>query len=148
MDGFTLIELLIVIIIIGILAGISIPLVLQARRRGYDTQSKSDLRNFATLQETYFADNRRYGGYTPVAAVGPFDHTSSFAVVGASASGFCLAASTAPSTAWFLFDSSAGGLQSVGYTTQADASAGCWHGRRRADLGVAGMVRLRHLRQD
>jgi type IV pilus assembly protein PilA len=55
--GFTLIELLVVIIIIGILAAIAIPVFLNQRKKGYDAQSKSDLRNLATLEETYLTDN-------------------------------------------------------------------------------------------
>jgi len=54
--GFTLIELLVVIIIIGILAAIAIPVFLNQRKKGYDAQSKSDLRNLATLEETYLTD--------------------------------------------------------------------------------------------
>ena len=56
-EGFTLIELLVVIIIIGILAAIAIPVFLNQRKKGYDSQSKSDLRNLATLEETYLTDN-------------------------------------------------------------------------------------------
>jgi len=55
--GFTLIELLVVIIIIGILAAIAIPVFLNQRKKGYDAQSKADLRNLATLEETYLTDN-------------------------------------------------------------------------------------------
>ena len=59
-EGFTLIELLVVIIIIGILAAIAIPVFLSQRNKGYDSQAKSDARNLATLQETYFTDNNTY----------------------------------------------------------------------------------------
>src|SRR5881275_1547850 len=55
--GFTLIELLVVIIIIGILAAIAIPVFLNQRQKGYDAQSKADLRNMATAEETYLTDN-------------------------------------------------------------------------------------------
>jgi len=59
-EGFTLIELLVVIIIIGILAAIAIPVFLSQRNKGYDSQAKSDARNIATLEETYFNDNGYY----------------------------------------------------------------------------------------
>ena len=64
--GFTLIELLVVIIIIGILAAIAIPVFLNQRKKGYDAQAKSDLRNMATAEETYLTDNPT--GYTSVLA--------------------------------------------------------------------------------
>jgi len=59
-EGFTLIELLVVIIIIGILAAIAIPVFLNQRKKGYDAQSKSDLKNAATAMETYFSDQNTY----------------------------------------------------------------------------------------
>jgi prepilin-type N-terminal cleavage/methylation domain-containing protein len=58
--GFTLIELLVVIAIIGILAAIAIPQFAAYRRRGFDSQVKSDLRNIATAQEAYFTDKNTY----------------------------------------------------------------------------------------
>src|SRR3954447_24351159 len=58
--GFTLIELLVVIIIIGILAAIAIPVFLNQRKKGWDSQAKSDLRNAATAEETYLTDNSTY----------------------------------------------------------------------------------------
>jgi prepilin-type N-terminal cleavage/methylation domain-containing protein len=67
-EGFTLIELLVVIIIIGILAAIAIPVFLSQRKKGYDAQAKSDARNLATLQESYFADNNKYQVSTDLAS--------------------------------------------------------------------------------
>ena len=58
--GFTLIELLIVVAIIGILAAVAIPQFAAYRMRGYNSASTSDLRNFKTSLESYFADNQAY----------------------------------------------------------------------------------------
>jgi type IV pilus assembly protein PilA len=58
--GFTLIELLVVIAIIGILAAIAIPQFASYRARGFDARARSDLRNGATAQENYFAQNESY----------------------------------------------------------------------------------------
>ena len=77
--GFTLIELLIVVVIIGILAAIAIPKFASTKEKAYLASMKSDLRNGATSQEGYFADNQVYlsgaasnlaGVATPLVATG------------------------------------------------------------------------------
>src|SRR3954469_5123887 len=72
--GFTLIELLVVIIIIGILAAIAIPVFLSQRKKGYDAAAKSDLRNAATLEETYLTDYNVYA--TTIGALTDFKPSS------------------------------------------------------------------------
>jgi type IV pilus assembly protein PilA len=54
--GFTLIELMVVVVIIGMLAAIVGPQFSLARERTYVSVMRTDLRNFATAEESYFYD--------------------------------------------------------------------------------------------
>lgn len=63
-SGFTIVELLIVIIIIGILAGLVITQILGANQKARDTERKTDLNSLASQLETYFA---KTGGFPEAA---------------------------------------------------------------------------------
>jgi type II secretion system protein G len=58
--GFTLIELLIVVAIIGIIAAIAIPNLLNAINRGRQKRSMADLRTVGTAIEAYAVDMAFY----------------------------------------------------------------------------------------
>jgi type II secretion system protein G len=62
--GFTLIELLIVVAIIGIIAAIAIPNLLNAINRGRQKRTMGDIRTVATAVEAYSVD---FGFYPKVA---------------------------------------------------------------------------------
>ncbi|PIZ01071.1 hypothetical protein COY62_00365 [bacterium (Candidatus Howlettbacteria) CG_4_10_14_0_8_um_filter_40_9] len=67
--GFTLIELLIVIVIIGILAGIVIGLTgASARKKASDAQAKADMHELQNALEQSFVDNGVYP--TDLASIG------------------------------------------------------------------------------
>ena len=72
--GFTLIELLIVVAIIGIIAAIAIPNLLNAINRGRQKRTMADMRAIATALDAYEIDWNRYptGTGGPVSAFTPF----------------------------------------------------------------------------
>jgi prepilin-type N-terminal cleavage/methylation domain-containing protein len=60
--GFTLIELLIVVAIVGFLAAIAIPSLLNSQRRARNAQAMSDTRNLVTQTLLYIADTNTVPG--------------------------------------------------------------------------------------
>jgi prepilin-type N-terminal cleavage/methylation domain-containing protein len=59
-NGFTLIELLIAMVLIAILATIGVNRFWSVKDKALVGAVKTDLRNFASLQETYFQKNYNY----------------------------------------------------------------------------------------
>jgi len=64
-EGFSLIELLIVIAIIGIIAAIAVPQLMNAMDRGRQRRSMADMRNLATALGTYRVDLAAYAPNLP-----------------------------------------------------------------------------------
>jgi prepilin-type N-terminal cleavage/methylation domain-containing protein len=62
--GFTLIELLIVVVIIGVLAAIAVPKFQNTKGKANAAALRSDLRNLASAQESYFAEFSTYTSNT------------------------------------------------------------------------------------
>jgi prepilin-type N-terminal cleavage/methylation domain-containing protein len=59
-SGFTLIEVLVVVVILGILATLAIPRLMNARYEAFRSAAVGDLRNLQTMQEIHSQDGAGY----------------------------------------------------------------------------------------
>lgn len=126
-QGFTLIELLVVIVIIGVLAAIAIPLFLNQQKKSVDASMKSDVKNAATMIETWRTDNPVTAVPTIALAAGA-SGAAATALEGFDASdgnivtvkgltdvgSYCISVINDASTKkaeWIVYDSTKGGLQ-------------------------------------
>jgi type IV pilus assembly protein PilE len=61
MKGFTLTELLVVIVIIGILAGLTIPRYMKTTTKAKATEAKLMLKEVYSLEKAYYLENDAWG---------------------------------------------------------------------------------------
>lgn len=60
-NGFSLIELLLVIVIIGVIAGLAIPALLKAKQSTENGSAFASLRSMLSTEISYYSQNGRYG---------------------------------------------------------------------------------------
>ena len=132
--GFSLIELLIVVVIIGILAAIAIPKFANTKEKAYIAQMKSDLKNLASAQESYFSDKNTYASIADI-KLAPYSWTVSGGAANVTATGTATAsgwsatlvdARVATATATKNCGIYAGSATAPNAAVTAEGVVGCW----------------------
>ena len=128
-QGFSLIELLIVVAIIGIIAAIAIPNLLQARKTANEASAIGALRTCASAQVTYQGNNNVYGTLAQLNTASLIDTTVSTST-----------ATTAPKSG-FWFDNVLATPTATDFCVGA-APATASSGDRRFNIVEDGVVRF------
>jgi prepilin-type N-terminal cleavage/methylation domain-containing protein len=69
--GFSLIELLIVVAVIGVIATIAIPVLMETRRNSLDEKARQCVRIVLSAQQAFYADQGRFGDLGELASNDP-----------------------------------------------------------------------------
>jgi prepilin-type N-terminal cleavage/methylation domain-containing protein len=80
--GFTLLELLIAVVIVGLLASIAIPNLLDMRKRARTSEARANLGTIWVLQEAYRAENGLYSKPSVDLEPGQYDGSTGWVELG------------------------------------------------------------------
>ena len=69
--GFTLIELMVVVVILGILAGIAVPKMFGLSDKSKVSEAPQVLKTYETLQQAYIAEQSQIGSFNSITFVKP-----------------------------------------------------------------------------
>lgn len=114
--GFTLVEILVCLAILGVLLTIIVPNYSYFKKKAYDFEAQSQLRNVALGEESYYLENETYRPCqdqtcASLPGVSNIDKNVKISVTASADSYVVMASSTKGTGETFVWDSLKGGVQ-------------------------------------